>query len=56
MLSQVFVTLLKLKADVIKDMFQLDTVHTGPVPAPCHCRLEKGLRKNLMFFHKYILF
>ena len=52
MLSQVFVTLLKLKADVIKDMFQLDTMDTGPVPvpAPCHYRLEKGSRKNLMLF------
>ena len=51
MFSQDFVTLLKLKADVIKEMFQQDTVHTWPVPAPCHCLLlEKGLRKNLMFF------
>ena len=46
MFSQDFVTLLKLKADVIKEMFQRDTVQTGPVPAPCHCRLEKGLRKK----------
>lgn len=51
MFSQDFVTLLKLKADVIKEMFQQDTVHTWPVPAPCHCLLlEKGLRKNLRFF------
>ena len=47
----VFVALLKLKADVIKDMFQPDTVHTGPVTWG-HCSEDKkgGIKDNLMEF------
>ena len=43
-----FVALLKLKADVIKDMFQQDIAHrTCPRTV---CGLEKGFKRNSMFF------
>ena len=48
--STLFVALLKLKADVIKDMFQQDIAHrTCPRTL---CGLEKGFKRNSMFFFK----
>ena len=43
-----FVALLKLKADVIKDMFQQDIAHrTCPRTL---CGFEEGFKRNSMFF------